>query len=556
MSSKQARADVAHIRQTTQFTCCAASIAAALKAHGKDVTEDQVNQVLGAAPMAGATWEAMLATVQYFGLRGSLVVPSTPRMLKEWTDQGLPVLIAWNPENRPWSHASVVFDVVEGADGILQIHVMDPNIPNPSRHVRVLNEDEFCPKWGEKVSDTLIVRRPAMVVEREVTAEGRQVRASVKIAEEYDCLKDYQAGGLTWAEYQDCLKRFRTPSAPKAVVAVPADYAERAARLLMVVWFHEAKAKDFLKRNLYASQLSPKQLQWFDALERKYRRDINDMPNRPNLLMYTDGSLGVQGATASEIAKMEKHFDLIPGNSERERVLMPLGSQPKEHSHGSGIQWQRRGQGWAYNSEDVSADVFPAEAYEEFRDPNIPSWSDLTNDGEMFADAIPELMAQGQRIERDLEQWNRQGWWPNRRKIKVWRLLIHHRGRDKFFEADFKSEREAMARAEEAIPKIRDMKRPPWLLPAKEANMKSAKKPAPVQDSKKNPNQFQVEGPAQRNPVVQMMIERSQGAGKHHNREDDVARGRSRKEKHKRDWREKDAVDNLVARYLASKNQE
>lgn len=39
---KTAKADVAFIRQETQFSCCAASIASALKARGKDVTEAEV----------------------------------------------------------------------------------------------------------------------------------------------------------------------------------------------------------------------------------------------------------------------------------------------------------------------------------------------------------------------------------------------------------------------------------------------------------------------------------------------------------------------------------
>jgi hypothetical protein len=127
--------------------------------------------------MSGASWEAILATLQYFGLRGSLVVPATVTMLKQWTDAGTPVIIAWNPENRPWSHASVVADVTDGPDG-RYVHVMDSNIPNPDKTFRILHEDEFCAKWGEKVSDSLIVRRPACAVEREITVEGRQVRAS------------------------------------------------------------------------------------------------------------------------------------------------------------------------------------------------------------------------------------------------------------------------------------------------------------------------------------------------------------------------------------------
>lgn len=176
--NKSARAAVPGLRQETQFTCCATSIAACLQAHGKNQTEADVNKILGASPMSGASWEAILATLQYFGLRGSLVVPATVTMLKQWTDAGTPVIIAWNPEGRPWSHASVVADVTDGPDG-RYVHVMDSNIPNPDKTFRILHEDEFCAKWGEKVSDSLIVRRPACAVEREITVEGRQVRASL-----------------------------------------------------------------------------------------------------------------------------------------------------------------------------------------------------------------------------------------------------------------------------------------------------------------------------------------------------------------------------------------
>ncbi len=178
MLPKNAKANVALLRQETQFSCCAASIASALKAHGKDMTEAGVNKVLGASPMGGATWEAMLATVQYFGLRGTLVVPSTITQLKAWTDAGTPVIIAWNPEGRPWSHASCVFHVDEEHN----VHVMDPNIPDPSETVRIVPKSEFYKKWAEAVGDNLIVRRPAMAIEREVTADGRQVMASGKEA--------------------------------------------------------------------------------------------------------------------------------------------------------------------------------------------------------------------------------------------------------------------------------------------------------------------------------------------------------------------------------------
>jgi len=172
--NKKSSANIKSIRQTTQFSCMAASLASTLYACGKNFTEDEVNEVLGATPLHGASWEQALATVQYFGCRGTLVVPATLRMLKKWTDAGIPVMIAWNPENRPWSHASVVFDI----DVESNVKVMDPNIPDPEQTIRVIPKEEFYKKWVEQVGENLIVRRPAMAVEREVTSDGRQVVAS------------------------------------------------------------------------------------------------------------------------------------------------------------------------------------------------------------------------------------------------------------------------------------------------------------------------------------------------------------------------------------------
>jgi hypothetical protein len=99
-------------------------------------------------------------------------------MLKKATDNGYPILIAWNPRNRPWSHASVVFDVT-GEPGSYLIHVMDPNLADPSKSVMVLSEEDFYSKWYEKVSEEILVRRPGCIVEREVSKEGRQMIASL-----------------------------------------------------------------------------------------------------------------------------------------------------------------------------------------------------------------------------------------------------------------------------------------------------------------------------------------------------------------------------------------
>lgn len=173
MRDVTAKANVPGLRQETQFTCMAASLCGALRAWGKDVTEADVNRVMGCQAMRGASWEEALATAQYFGMRGTLVVPATLQMLQDWTSRHIPVMIAWNPEGRPWSHASTVYDVDDEV-----VHVMDPNIPDPSQTTRRVPRSDFYKLWSEKVSDSLIVRRPAMAVEREVTTDGRQVMAS------------------------------------------------------------------------------------------------------------------------------------------------------------------------------------------------------------------------------------------------------------------------------------------------------------------------------------------------------------------------------------------
>ena len=141
--------------------------------------EDTVNRVLGAAPMKGATWEQVLATAQHYGVRATLTVPATLSQVKGWTDAGKPVMIGWNPEGREWSHASVIFDVQECPTHGFMVHVADPNCPDPEQTVRIVPKSEFYAKWYEKFPNYL-VRRPALVLEREVTPEGRQVMASLR----------------------------------------------------------------------------------------------------------------------------------------------------------------------------------------------------------------------------------------------------------------------------------------------------------------------------------------------------------------------------------------
>lgn len=167
---KVAKAPVEPIRQRTQYSCMATSMTMCLRALGHDCNEDEVNRVMGARPMQGASWENALACAQHYGCRATLTTPATVEQLKAWTDQGIPIMIAWNPEGRDWSHASVVFDVDD--DG--NVWVADPNIPDPSETVRVVSRAEFYKKWFEKWPNYL-VRRPACAIEREITPDGRQV---------------------------------------------------------------------------------------------------------------------------------------------------------------------------------------------------------------------------------------------------------------------------------------------------------------------------------------------------------------------------------------------
>jgi len=171
--NRTAKANVTGFRQETQYSCMAACLTAAFQAHGKDVLEADVNKVLGAVPMGGSSWEMALGTAQYFGMRGTLVVPCTVEKLKEWTDAEIPVLISWNPEGRKWSHVSVVSDV----DDDHTVHVMDPNIPDPAETFRILSRKEFYSKWYEDW-EKFLLRRPAMAIERDISATGIPRKAS------------------------------------------------------------------------------------------------------------------------------------------------------------------------------------------------------------------------------------------------------------------------------------------------------------------------------------------------------------------------------------------
>lgn len=168
MTSKQARANVDPVRQRTQYSCVAASLAMALKAVGVRCDEDSVDEILGAVPGRGSAWDQAIGAAQYFGARVTLVCPCTIERLKEWTDANVPVLIGWCPEGRPWGHASCVFDVKD--DGT--VLVADPNIPDPEQVVREVPREDFYRKWYEP-GETYLVRRTAMAIERDIPRGGK-----------------------------------------------------------------------------------------------------------------------------------------------------------------------------------------------------------------------------------------------------------------------------------------------------------------------------------------------------------------------------------------------
>lgn len=165
---RTSKAEITAIRQRTQFTCMAASMSMALGAFDIKATEDEVNRILGASPMRGASWEDALAAAQYFGCRGTLVAPCTIELLKTFVDAKNPVLIGWNPNGRPWSHASLVFDVDTEKE---LVYVADPNLPDPNQKVVEVPFEDFFRKWSEDRGDYL-VRRPAMVLTREIGEDG------------------------------------------------------------------------------------------------------------------------------------------------------------------------------------------------------------------------------------------------------------------------------------------------------------------------------------------------------------------------------------------------
>ena len=171
---KSAKANVIPKRQRTQYSCMTTSVSMCLQALGNEYADEEtVNKTLGAMPMRGACWEQALACCSHYGFRSTLIVPATLPQLKEYLDQGFPIVIAYNPEGKDWSHASVIFDI----DDELNVHIADPNMADPDETVRVMSKNDFYKVWNEPYNGYTI-RRPAMVIQPEISKDGRQLLAS------------------------------------------------------------------------------------------------------------------------------------------------------------------------------------------------------------------------------------------------------------------------------------------------------------------------------------------------------------------------------------------
>jgi hypothetical protein len=123
--------------------------------------------------------------------------------------------------------------------------------------------------------------------------------------------------------------------------------------------------------------------------------------------------------------------------------------------------------GWKFATSEVLCFVTPEEVHTTIQDGDIPTWGELTDDGEIFADGIPEFVEKGREAEKNLEQWQRQGWWPKPVRVERWRIHVRHRATKLDFESNpFESCENALTAAKVAVAKIALRRRPEWMRPS------------------------------------------------------------------------------------------
>jgi hypothetical protein len=72
----------------------------------------------------------------------------------------------------------------------------------------------------------------------------------------------------------------------------------------------------------------------------------------------------------------------------------------------------------------VQASMEKSPVWVAFRDTKIPTWNDLTNDGERFADGNGDD-EEAEAIRNDIDRWNAQGWWPGVRMEERWSIEVY-----------------------------------------------------------------------------------------------------------------------------------
>lgn len=359
MTVKIARANVRPQRQPNQYSCTTTSLSTALEALGIPQAEcnvERVNAVLGAQPLQGASWDQVAGAASHFGCRATLVVPSTLKQVRAWTDAGTPVLIGWNTGSE-WSHASLIFDVTD-----THVHIADPNITNPEKLVHVLTHDEFYDKWYEKAAPGYKIRRSAMAIEREITQEGRQVMASNKTAEAADCVSDYKAGGLSWEDYQDCLKSWEEEdgegggyggggygggsygggsygggySRPSKITQTGEMMGLVGKAIIAASTYpqmRDGKDVKFLKSIQSATGVSEKQASWRDSLLKKLEHRIREIPKDMKFRYGDQNTLHLGRAEDKDHVRfVEKYFESWGPGMWDSILVGPNGKAPQQHT--------------------------------------------------------------------------------------------------------------------------------------------------------------------------------------------------------------------------------
>ena len=479
----------------------AASMAMCLRALGYETTEDEVNRVMGTRPMHGAAWEQALACAQHFGCRATLTMPATVQQLKAWTDRGVPVMIGWNPEGRPWSHASVVFDVDETG----HVSVADPNIPNPTKTVRVVEEDDFYHKWFEKFPDYL-VRRPACAIEREITPEGRQVMASTKPMAGIDRVAEL---------YLKRQAKGKKPESQKTKIKIkdeaPAPRDPNA----------KARAEQIGPKGSGAHQTRTKDVEKGKSRKEKHKkspleREAAMAPRAPRGKLVIDLSLGLNEDFEGHdlIDRPSTRFKVVPDLKAARKVLVDYVSEtgvgggnmtattgfvyddtgtavarisyngrvwqpgrpgqttPEIKLAAVDPWWPASGGDWKVRDPEVFGDIVLEDTWDSVKDRNIPD-SEYFADPELTADGIPELVEQ---YHSGMEAWRKftqQGWWPKPIKVQKWHLYVTYRPTRKTFDAWFEKNELPKAKAQGAlaIEVIRGRKYPRWMTPMKAATL-------------------------------------------------------------------------------------